>query len=123
MESPIFSWIRMRLISRVHDGSPVHRVDAHQYTEEIGSLRDLKHSGLTGRSLSLNPEFTRSRKDLPGNQKRNYIRYQTVPRNGAAHDVVIVTSVTMAYEIGVVFVEPDLTLGGDLPVPPAHAFG
>src|ERR1700751_4051615 len=118
MESPIFSRISMRLIARVHDGSPVHGVDAHQYAEKIGPLRDLKHSGLTGRSLSLNPEFARSRKDLAGNQKRNYIRYQTVPRNRAAHDVLIVTSVTMAYEIGVVFVDPDLTLWGDLPVPP-----
>src|SRR5215469_3507832 len=123
MESPIFSWIRMRLISRVHDGSPVHRVDAHQYTEEIGPLRNLKHSGLTGRPLSLNPEFTRSRKDLPGNQKRNYIRYQAVPRNRPAHDVVIVTSVAMAYEVGVILVEPDLALWSDLPVPPAYAFG
>ena len=89
----------------VHQRTSVHRVDANQNAEKIGSLRDLKNARLTGRSFSFDTHFTCARKNLTSHEKRDHFAHQPVPRHSTAHQIVVVTTVTMPGEVRIVFIE------------------
>ena len=57
VKPPVLFGIRMRFVTGIHQGPAVHRIDGTQHTEEIGSLRDLKHSGLPGGAFPSIPIF------------------------------------------------------------------
>src|SRR6516162_2683176 len=108
MEPAILSRVGVWLVSRIHNGPAIHRVDADQHTKKIRSLRDLKNSRLPGCALALNSEFARARINLAGDEKGNNITHQTIPGNGPAHQIVVVAAVTVTDKIGVILVQPDL---------------
>jgi hypothetical protein len=64
VEPSILAGIGVRLIPRVHQRASIHRVDADQDAEEIGALRNLKHTGLTRRALRFNPHLAGAGKNL-----------------------------------------------------------
>src|SRR3954471_5753880 len=108
MKSPVLRWVRVRLITRIHERSFVHRIDAHEHAEEIRALRDLVNPWLTSRALGFDPELARSGKNLARDEKRDHTRHDLIPRHITSHQVVVVAAITVTDKIRVVFVEANL---------------
>ncbi len=113
----------MRLIARVHQRASIHRVDADQDAEEIRSLRNLKHTGLTYRALRFNPHLAGAGKNLSRNQKRQSSGDDAVPWDIAPHQVIIVATVAMTEKVGVIFIKPDPFAVRQVRIPASGAFG
>jgi hypothetical protein len=113
--------VSMRFISGIDDRPTVHRVDRAEHAEEIRSLGELVDARLTDLILSLDPELSRAGEDLTRDQERHDIPYESIPRNMAAHQIVVVTAVAVAYEVRVVFVQSRLLAFGKMLIPAPRA--
>src|SRR5256885_1561296 len=89
MEPAITACIHMRLIARVDQGAPIHRIDAHNYAEEISALRDLIDAGLALGTLSFDAHLARPRENLASYEKRQHSSDNPVPRDIASHQVIL----------------------------------
>src|SRR5437867_12592995 len=101
----------MRLVTRVDQGAPIHRVNAHNNTEKISTLRDLINAQFALAALRFYTHFARPRENLPSNEKWQDTGNNLVPGDVATHQVIVVTTVTVPGEIGVVFVEANFVAG------------
>ena len=99
--------VHMRLVTRVDQRSPIHRVDANNHTEKIGALRDLINARLALPALRLNTHLAGARENLSRDEKRQNTGDDFVPCDVATHQVVVVTTVTVPGEVGIVLVEPN----------------
>src|SRR5438046_493173 len=122
MKPAIPARVHMGLITRVYQRSPVHRVDAHDYTEKIGALRDLIIARLALPALRLYTHFAGAGKNLSSNKKRQNTGDDLVPRNVATHQVIVVTTVTMPGEVRIVLVEANFVTGRQLLISAPCAF-
>src|SRR5205807_10280818 len=111
MEPPVAARVHMRLVPRVDQGAPIHRVNAHDNTEKISTLRDLINAQFTLAALCFYTHFSRASKNLSSNEKWQDTGNDFVPGDVATHQVIVVTTVTVPGEIGVVFVEPNFVPG------------
>src|ERR1700674_3783568 len=107
METPVFTGISVRFVTRMDNRAPVHRVDTDQDTKKIGALRDLENARLTRRAFAFNAHFTRAGKYLASDEKWNHFVDQPVPGDSPAHEIVVMATVTVSDKIGIVFVESD----------------
>ena len=67
MKTAITIRVRMRLVPRIDQRTPVHRVDTHEHAKKIGPLRNLINAQLAGRAFRFDPHFAGAGEDLPGN--------------------------------------------------------
>src|SRR5204862_6817744 len=101
----------MRLVTRIDQRAPIHRVDAHDNTEKISTLRDLINAQFALPAFYVHTHFARLRENLSRDEKRQDTGDNLVPGDIATHQVIIVATVTVPGEIGVVFVEPNFVPG------------
>ena len=111
----------MRLVAGVYERTLVHRIDAHEHAEEVGALRNLKHSRLPGRAFPFDPELARAGENLPCDQKWQNARDELVPRDIAPHQVIVVAPIAMPGEVGVVLVQAHLVVWREFQISPARA--
>src|SRR5437870_7813251 len=101
----------MRLVTRVDEGPPIHRVDAHHYAEKIGALRDLIDSRIALTALRFDAHLPGAGENLAGDEKRQNARNDSVPCDIAAHQAIVVTTVTVPGKVGIVLVKPNFVAG------------
>ena len=104
MEPAVATGVGVRLIAGVDKRPAVHGVDAYEHAEEIGALRNLINAQLADRTFGFDAHFAGPRKDLARDEERQNTRYDSIPGQVAAHQKVVVTTITVSDEIGVVFV-------------------
>ena len=110
----------MRFIACVDNWAPVHRVDADQNAEKICSLRDLKNPWANRRTFPLDPHCACAGEDLACDKKWNDITDDSIPGDIPAHEIVVMASVTMPNEVGIVLIKADLSLRQQLFVSPTR---
>ena len=96
----------MRLVARVDEGPPLHRIDALQLAEKVAALRNLK-ARRKKLILGLDCELARAGKNLPGHQERLDALRQCFPGERTGQKIVFVAAVAVAAEVGIVFVQAD----------------
>src|SRR4051812_26307878 len=107
MESAKTLRVRMRLVARIDNRPPLHRIDTLQFAEEIAPLRYLK-GGRDKSIFRFHRELSRPGNDLARDQKRLNPIGEIVPRQRTGQQVILMAAVAMAQEIRVVFVKPNL---------------
>src|SRR6266404_9470758 len=122
VKTAITTGIGVRLVARVHDRPTIHRVDADEHAEEIGALRNLIDARLTGGALGFDAHFAGAGKNLPCNQKWKNAGDNSIPWNVAAHQIIVVATVAVTEEVGVVLVKANFLAGFEFLVPPTRAF-
>src|SRR5438270_3334707 len=111
----------MRLVTRVDQRAPIHRVDAHNDTEKICPLANLINARLALTTLGFDAHFPRAGEDLSSDEKRQNTGDDLVPRDIASHQVIVVATVTVSGKVGIVLVEANFVIGWQLLISPACA--
>src|SRR6267143_968552 len=111
MEPLVAARVHIRLVTRVYQEFSFHGDNAYANTEKISTLRDLIKAQFTLAALCFYTHFSRDSKNLSTNEKWQDTGDDFVPGDVATHQVIVVTTVTVPGEIGVVFVEPNFVPG------------
>ena len=85
MEPAITARIHMWLVTRVNQRAAIHRIDAHNHTEKISTLRDLIDAGLALRALGFDTHLASACENLTSNEERQHSSNDPVPRDIASH--------------------------------------
>ena len=111
--SPKMTWKRrystgicMWFVAGIHQRPLIHRIDTDQDGKKIGALRDLISPGLSSRALRFDSHLARAGENLPSNKKREDAADDPVPWHVAAHQVIVMATITMTRKVGVVLIKP-----------------
>ena len=113
----------MRLVARIDQRTTIHGVNTYQHTEKIRALRNLKNTRLARRALRFDAHLSCAGEDLACDEKRQNAGDDAVPCDPAAHQVIIVTAVTVPDKVAVVLVKTDFVAGRQFLVSTPRAFG
>src|SRR5215813_6178643 len=113
----------MRLVASIDQRAAIHRIDAHNHAEKIGTLRDLIDAGLALCTLGFNSHLAGACENLPGNEKWQHSSNDPIPRDIASHQVIVVATVTVTGKVGIVFVKANFKSGGQLLISASRALG
>ena len=111
VEAAVPGDIGVGLVAGIDDRAPVHRVDGDEHAEEIRALRNLEEARLAGSPLPFPAHLAGARIYLARDEERDHARDDAIPRHIAAHEIIVVATVGVADEVGIVLVEADLTAG------------
>ena len=111
VEAAVPADIGVGLVAGVDDGAAVHCVDGNQDAEKIRALGNLEKAGLAGSLLPFHAHLAGAGVNLPGDEKRDDAGDDAIPRDVAAHEVIVMAAVGVADEIGVVLVEANFAAG------------
>src|SRR5438270_5437498 len=105
METAITTRVHVRFVAGVDERTAIHRVDADDHAEKIRALRNLINSRLTRTALAFDAHLSGAGENLAGDQERQNGADDAVPRHIAPHEIVVVATVTVPEEVGVVLVK------------------
>jgi hypothetical protein len=118
----IAACVGMGLVARIDQRAAIHCVNAHQDTEKIRALRNLKNIRLARCAFRFDTHFSSAGEDLAGDEKWQNTGNDVVPCDVATHQVIIVATVTVPDKVGIVLVKPNFIAGRQLLISPSRAF-
>ena len=107
MKSAVPSRVGVWFVASVDERAAIHRVDAHEHTEKIRALRNLKNPGCTGCALRFDPHLSSAGEDLARDKKWQDSGDDAIPCDFPTHQIIVVTAVTMPNKVSVVLVKTD----------------
>src|SRR6185369_10438098 len=122
MKPSVATRVYMRFIACIDQRTTIHRIDAYNDAEKIGTLRNLKDSRIPPAAFAFNPHFPGAAKDLASDQKRQNTGNDPIPRNVAGHQVIVMATVAVPGKISVVLIKADLVPGRQFLISAACTF-
>ena len=108
VQSAVLAGVGVRFVAGVDDRSLQRGLEPDLLFEEVGPLSELKVHLIGALAGQLGAHLAGSREDLPGDEVRSAVANDPSERGVAAHEIVLVCAIGVAFAIGVVLVEHQL---------------